>query len=112
MQVPERWPLWISLGAFLRDNVRQTIRRKDLNPMKTSRRAALLASLLACLGPALAAPVGAPHLLLDVNSGPPAGIDRHAGYPPPTRFATVQGRAVFFADLDDGNGLYGPAPGP
>jgi ELWxxDGT repeat protein len=62
--------------------------------MKTSRRAALLVSLLACLGPAAAAPAGTPHLLLDVNSGPPDMYDRYTGYLPPTQFATVQGRAV------------------
>ncbi|HEY2292204.1 MAG TPA: hypothetical protein VGM86_16010, partial [Thermoanaerobaculia bacterium] len=81
--------------------------------MKTSRRAALLASLLACLGPAAAAPAGTPHLLLDVNSGPPPdGYNRHTGYLPPAQFATVQGRAVFLVGNHEDGAVYGPAPGP
>ena len=80
--------------------------------MKTSRRAALLASLLACLGPAMAAPAGTAHLLLDVNSGPSDGHDRHTGYLPPAQFATVQGRAIFLVGSYEDGAAYGPAPGP
>ena len=80
--------------------------------MKTSRRAALLVLLLVCLGPAAAAPVGAPHLLADLRPGPSDGHDGHSGYLTPVQFATLQGRAVFLVGSYEDGAAYGPAPGP
>ena len=80
--------------------------------MKTSRRAALAALLLAILGPAAGRPVGAAHLLRDLSFGPPGDSDfHHNGYLPPTKMATVQGRAVFLVDAFGGAGS-GLTPGP
>lgn len=80
--------------------------------MKTPRRAALLVLLLVCLGPAVAAPAGPAHLLVDANPAPPNEGDFYPGYLPPTRFATVQGRVVFLVDsYEEGIG-YRPAPEP